>query len=66
MFTSLLFANSLDDVEKDVQCFLNYGYRPISYGIDKYINSQGNFQDLGYQLLTCAILSTQNYHKIKV
>ena len=47
MFTSLLFANSLDDVEKDVQCFLNYGYRPISYGIDKYIDSQGNFQDLG-------------------
>ena len=47
MFTSLLFANSLDDVEKDAQCFLNYGYRPISYGIDKYINSQGNFQDLG-------------------
>ncbi len=47
MFTSLLFANSLDDVEEDVQCFLNYAYIPKSYSIEKYINSQGNFQDLG-------------------
>lgn len=42
-----LFANSLDDIEKDVQNLLNFGNRPISFGVDKYINSQGNFQDFG-------------------
>lgn len=47
LFTSLLFANALDDVENDVQNFLNYGYRPISYSTDEYINSQGTFQDFG-------------------
>ncbi|MCR5061933.1 MAG: hypothetical protein K6A89_01475 [Treponema sp.] len=46
-FSSFLFASSLDDIEKDVQSLLNYGNRPISFGIDKYINSQGNFQDFG-------------------
>ena len=63
MFTSLLFANSLDDVEKDVQCFLNYGYRPISYSVDKYINSQGNFQDLG--ISTIAAINGKGFFLLK-
>jgi len=47
IFPSFLFATSLDDVEQDVQCYLNYGNRPISLGLDKYINSQGQLQNFG-------------------
>ena len=61
--TSLLFANSLDDVEKDVQCFLNYGYRPISYSIDRYINAQGDFQNFG--LTTVAAINGKGFFCLK-
>lgn len=63
LFSALLFANSLDDVEKDVQCFLNYGYRPISYSIDRCINSQGKFQDFG--LSTVAAINGKGFFCLK-
>jgi len=62
-FKSLIFANSLDDIEKDVQCFLNYGYRPASYNIDKSINSQGKFQDFG--LSTIAAIDGKGFFCLK-
>ena len=63
LFSTRLFAVSLDDVEIDIQCFLNYGYRPISLGIEKYIDSQGRIQNFG--ISTFAAINGKGFFCLK-
>lgn len=48
-----LFAGDLSTLERDVKNFPKEGYRPLSLGVDYYLNSQGIIKELDYKYAFC-------------